>query len=210
MQYEYPPILFPNQSWLNQYSSQDAKKWFEYYISKIPERLQVLHEHINATPGYETWKLGFESSTVNAIEQWFIEHVEMRDKTKEEIERDRDRIPDKLKNAVPVETTTLSNKTYSLIVDLSMYYGEYLRHEDPRLKWVLRKKGKREFFYQNPVIVGTGLLALDPRHIMTVIAFKISDNEYKAGGLIELKDRWIRNLWLEKNQPLEGLEKRLK
>jgi hypothetical protein len=167
----------------------------------------VLQEYLNATPGYEDWKLGYATETVRALERWMIDHVELRNKTPEEIEQYSTSIPERFKGHVPVDEKLLTDKTESLAVDMSMYFGEYMRHEDPRLQWVLLEKGKRSVDYQNPVIIGTGLREQNPRWLMRIFAYKISDHSNEPDFLINLKDTWMPELWRERYMTKEETNK---
>jgi hypothetical protein len=187
-------------SWLNAFSRKDAKDWYELYVAKIPERLQVLQGYVNSTPGFEAWELGYEPETVRMLERWFIGHVELRLQTTEELEQYYASVPERFKN-LPTIVTTLTDETNSLVVDMSMYFGEYMRHEDTGLQWNLCVNGKKNVEYQNPVIVGSGFIPQNPRGLMDVFALKVGDKTQKPDYLINLKNTWIPILWLERKTP---------
>ena len=81
-------ILKPptNNSYLNELNKKELKKYYDWYIALIPERLNLLAQIVKSTPGYSEWKMDFTPESLVKLGFWFYENIETRALSEKEIE----------------------------------------------------------------------------------------------------------------------------
>jgi hypothetical protein len=84
----------------------------------------------------------------------------------------------------------LTNRTYSLAMDVGMYFSQVLIKNHPSLRWELPTHNKKFADYGQPVLVGFGRVPLNPIRIAVVLAHGIAAK--KQERLRELYDYWSR------------------
>ena len=83
--------------------------------------------------------MNFTPESLNALGEWFATQIETRPRTQEEIDAFNAQTP------FPIEHsgTELTNRTFSLAMDIGMYLNQVFLRNHPSLKWDQPLGGKR-------------------------------------------------------------------
>lgn len=170
-------------------SREAAKDYFDWFIEQIPIRIRILEQAVQSTDGYEDWQADYAPESLERLGQWFYEHVETRERTKEEKETIYSRAPEWFRH-VEISDWELANQTFSLAMDIGMYVSRVFEKNLPGLKWMMIKQSKRHVDFQQPVIVGSGKRELNPVRVIVVYAYSLAKGKRGPEGLKELYDIW--------------------
>jgi hypothetical protein len=91
---------------------------------------------------------------------------------------------------IPAEE--LTNRTFSLAMDIGMYFGQVLMKNYPSLKWEQPLGNKRFADYGQPCLVGFGPVSANPVRIGHVFAHGLADKTYTGKRLREVYDHWAK------------------
>lgn len=171
----------------------EANNYFNWFMDQIPIRISILERAVQSTLGYEDWRADYTPESLRKLGQWFYEHIETRKRTEEEKVDIYGKAPDWFRN-VEMEDWELTNRTFSLAMDIGMYLSQVFVKNIPDLKWVLVEKPKNDSNYQQPVLKGTEKLVLNPVSIMVTLAYGFARNNKSPGRLRELYDIWAHLL----------------
>jgi hypothetical protein len=175
-----PPFTleFPNMS------KGELQAYASWFHQILPERIAELTTTVKGTSGYEGWEPVQTPESLEPLGRWFEGQVERRKKTAEELAEARG----SLKLPVAVPETELTNRTFSLAMDIGMYLSQVLLKTLPGTRWDQVLKSKQNVDYGQPVIMGFGKVSLNPVGIMVVKAYSISRG--KPAELRRLYDVW--------------------
>jgi hypothetical protein len=168
----------------------DYNKWF---MEQIPERLSVLTRTVKRTPGFEDWEMDYLPESLDKLGEWFARQVETREQTKKESEALYAKVPAQFQG-MKFDSWDLTNKTFSIAIDIGMYLSQVFLRDIPKLKWQHTTKGSRNWIdYGQPVIAGFERFQNDvfnPVRMMVVLAYKIAEGRDTGAGLRELFEMW--------------------
>ena len=188
----YSIIIQPSDSDFQSMSRKELKEQFNWYLSQIPQRTEILAEAIHSTTGYDEWNPYFSPESLIPLGQWFAERVETRKLTEEEKARICSTTPDRLKSFVGEDE--LTDRTISLAIDIGMYMAQVFLRNVPSLKWKLQLGSKRNFDYGQPVLEGFGnKVCFNPTRMIVTLAWGLENRKRDGGGLRELYDIWRKN-----------------
>ena len=149
-------------------SRAEGNAYFKWFMGQMPIRIGILDEAVRSTTGYEGWQADGSPDSLVGLGQWFYDHVETRKRTEEEKEAIYSKGP-KWFRSVEIEDCELTNRTFSLAMDIGMYLGRAVQINLPQTKWMMVKKPRNDMDYQQPVLKGTGRLVLNPVQILVLL-----------------------------------------
>jgi hypothetical protein len=167
-------------------SKRELEAYRAWFHQVIAERIGELTRAVVSTPGYESWEPNVTPESLEALDRWFERQVETRRKTAEEIEETRA----KLTFPIDIPEEELTDRTFSLAMDLGMYFGLVILKNLPGTRWDQPLKNKKFDDYGQPVIMGFGAVPLNPVTIAVTMAYGISRG--KPGRLCELYNIWAK------------------
>jgi hypothetical protein len=159
--------------------------WFHEIM---PERLSVLTNAVQSTPGFEDWDPDRSPGSLDRLGAWFSQVVDTRPLTTEELRM----MQQQLTFAIEIEDSALSPRTISIALDIGMYVGQVFLTNHPTLKWHQLLKGVSSVDYGQPVLSGFGKMTFNPVHTMKVIAYGFADKTEAAGALRNVYERWVK------------------
>jgi len=159
------------------------RTWFHQVSS---ERIGGLTTAVKGTPGYESWEPNATPDSLVALGQWFEGQVETRKKTAEEIAETRS----KLTFPIDILDDELTDRTFSLAIDIGMYFGRVVLKNLPGTRWDQSLKNRKFADYGQPVIVGFGAVPLNPVRVIVMTAYGISRDE--PARLRALYETWAK------------------
>lgn len=186
----YRTIQPPFTLQFREMSKQELRAYFKWFQGAMPERIEELASAVKSSPGYEDWKADFSPNSLNAIGEWFATQIEVRPRTHEEIDEFNAKVP------YPIEQpdTELTNRTFSLAMDIGMYLSQVFLRNHPTLKWDQPLGGKRHIDYGQPVLVPFygGKVPLNPVGMVVGLAYGLLKGTRKGKGLREFYDLWSK------------------
>ena len=167
----------------------ELKDYFKWFMEMIPQRIEELSKAVRQTPGYEEWQPDNTPDSLNALGQWLSEHVETRQRTPQEISE----IEDRLAFPIEVPRIELTNKAFSLAMDVGMYISQVFLVNHPSLKWEQRVSALRSVDYGQPVLIDFGR-PFNPVRMMITQAYALADRKWDGRSLRELYDIWEKKV----------------
>lgn len=157
--------------------------WFH---KVIPERIAEVTKAVKVTPGYEGWGPSATPDSLEALGRWLEGQVETRERTDDEIAETRAAL------TFPINPSgqELTNRTFSLAMDIGMYFAEVVLKNLAGTRWTQPLENKKLADYGQPVVTGFGALMLNPVRVMVTTAYAISRK--KPAELRALYDTWAR------------------
>lgn len=162
----------------------ELKSYFEWFMTVMPERLVELNAAVReAVP---TWAGDFSPESLDVLGKWFEGQVETRPKTQDEI----DGLKAKLTFPIDVSGEQLTNRTFSLAMDIGMYFSQVVINNLEGTKWNQPLKNEKFADYGQPVIMGFGTVPLNPVRIVVMAAYGVAKG--KKVQLRELYGTWAK------------------
>ncbi|MEI7298198.1 hypothetical protein WCQ02_39465 [Paraburkholderia tropica] len=167
-------------------SKQELKKYNDWVIAILPERLEILRSCVNASAGYNSWMADFDPASLAGLGDWFASQVVTRDRTQSEVRA----IEARLKFPIDVPNEELTDETVSKAIDVGMYFGMVLLKNHPSLRWDFKTDNKRFADYGQPVIVGFGAAILNPVRIAVTLAYGVVAGTQSGSRLGQVYKFW--------------------
>ena len=86
----------------------------------------------------------------------------------------------------------LTNRTFSLAMDIGMYFSQVVLKNLDGTKWDQPLRNEKFADYGQPVIMGFGSVPLNPVRVVVTLAYGIMTKKQSGGRLRELYDTWAR------------------
>src|ERR1700741_1037792 len=131
-------------------SKQELKAYFKWFQEIVPERIEQLAATVQSSPGFENWRADFSPDSLDELGKWFATQIETRPRTKEGIDAFNGQFPFPIK----LSDSELTNRTFSLAMDIGMYLNQVFLRNHTYLKWDQPFGGKTFIDYGQPVLVG--------------------------------------------------------
>jgi hypothetical protein len=164
----------------------ELKIYYDWYLSSIPDRIEILIDEVRKQEKFKLISFDYEPETLLPLGEWFASTVETRARTEEELES----LEGGSNFSIEVSKYELTNKTFSIAVDVGMYFGQVFLKKFDDLKWIQPLGGKKFVDYGQPILSPFNKGAFNPTRMMIVQAYGISDGSKDARGLFELFNFW--------------------
>ena len=149
-----------------------AKEYFLWYTSEIPNRIALLWEYMKQERP-ETEPFDYSPESLLPLWEWYEQKIEQVPMTAEEIERRVRVFPKYLESEIRKNTKKFTDETLSLALDISIYLGEVVVKNYPHLRWNYRTRPKREISTYRPVIDGlNNKMKLEPSRSLFVLTIE--------------------------------------
>lgn len=184
----YATIQPPFTLKFREMSKKELKDYFAWFQNILPQRLDELTNAVKQTPGFETWEVDFTPASLDRLGEWFVAQVETRPRSEEEIQEIRDR------SSIPIEIPEeeLTNRTFSLAMDIGMYFSQIFLKHHPALQWDQQFGNKKDADYGQPVLVGFSPMPFNPVRLLVTLAYGVVSKRKTGKSLRELYDIWTK------------------
>lgn len=169
---------------------QELQRYFQWFLGVIPQRLNQLAEEVSQSPGFETWRADYSPASLDRLGEWFANKIETRNRTKDEVQT----IESRLVFPMEIPGEELTNHTFSLAIDIGMYFSQVLLKNYPSLKWELPVHDKKFADYGQPLLTGFGPVSLNPVRISVTLAYGLASKNKSGKRLRELYDYWANHV----------------
>lgn len=179
----------------NKLKKKEAKLYFDWFLTQIPSRVQLLREAYEFTDGGKASDLDFSVESLVSIWKWFIPYISKKELTQEEIEYEKSCLPELVHDFI--ELYDISTETLILANDISIYFGETLIKSYPSLYWGVKFTPKSRMGVNRPVVLGfkddfgsTDDFDLWPINIITVLTYEVLEGKKDIYALINIFKVW--------------------
>jgi hypothetical protein len=177
---------------LREMTKEELRRYFQWFMKVTPQRVNELSEIVNQTPGFEAWQPDHSSASLDKLGDWFAGQVETRNRTKEEVQA----IESRLDFPMDIPGDELTNRTFSLAMDIGIYFSQVLLKNYPSLKWEQPLRNKKFIDYGQPVLVEFGPGPFNPVRMVVTFAYGLVSKKKTGEGL-----RNIYNIWTKQIRP---------
>jgi hypothetical protein len=184
----YQTIQPPFTLKFREMSKKELKDYYKWYHDVMPQRIEMLANAIKDTSGYEHWKADYTPASLSRLGKWLAGQVEKRPRTTSEVNEISTRSP----YPIDISDWELTNRTFSLAIDVGMYFSHVLLHNFPSLRWEQPFGNKKFIDYGQPVLTGFGPMFFNPVQILVTLAYGLAKNKHKGERLAELYDVWAK------------------
>lgn len=192
-----PPFERPEFREMNK---KEAQKYFEWYMSALPDRLNILIDYFVKTGGGNEAELDYTPESLIKLWKWFIPHVEVVEKSPDELDKELKDAPDLLKDKISTNTHKLSVITLAIAMDIAQYYGELFVKNFEKVEWGFITKPKTHTNVNKPVLLGFKAgkyeTQMDVMGILYVLATKVSEENSSSELLYDNYKFWSERVKL--------------
>jgi len=176
---------------LREMSPKELNRYYQWFMEVLPQRVNELTETVRQTPGFEAWQPDCTPASLDTLGQWFAGQVETRKRTQEELRA----IKDRLVFLMDIPSEELTNRTFSLAMDIGMYFSQVLMKNYPSLKWKQPLDDRKFADYGQPCLSGFGPVSLNPvRNGGHVFAHGLASKTKTGKRLREVYDYWAQRV----------------
>ena len=176
-----------------------AKEYFLWYTSEIPNRIALLWEYIKQERP-EAEPFDYSPESLIPLWEWYETKIEQVPMTAKEIESRVRMFPKYLESEIQKNTKKFTDETLSLALDISIYLGEVVVKNHPHLRWNYRTRPKREISVYRQVIDGLNYkMTLDSSRIVFV-QMLTSVKEQNKNHLYVIYRHWERKYFIPLKQ----------
>jgi hypothetical protein len=179
-----PPFTFK----FREMSKTELRDYYKWYHDVMPQRIDILASAIKDTPGYEHWKPDHSPASLVMLGKWLASQVEKRPRTTTEVNEISARSP----YPIDIADWELTNRPFSLAIDVGMYFSQVLLRNFPSLRWEQPFGSKKFIDYGQPVLTGFGPMFFNPVQIMVTLAYGLAKEKHRGERLAELYGVWAK------------------
>lgn len=190
---DYHLIDPPGSKSFREMSSAEAADYFAWHLSSMDSRISMLEGLVWKERPELEWRADFSEGSLTPLGTWWGTSVETRPRTDEDRELLFSAGPARLA-IVDTRDWELTERTFSIAVDVGMYIAKVLLCDNPNFSWRLEKGNRRGISYNQPVLVGTGYSPFNPSHFAVVGAYAIASGEDGAARITRIFSTWRANL----------------
>lgn len=165
-------------------SRKELVAYAAWFRDSTPYRVAELAKSVKSTSHYEKWEPDITPESLRDLGQWMEAQIETRAREPGEIAE----IQAKLTFPIEIPVEELTNRSFSVAMDIGMYFAQVVLRNLPGSRWDQPFGSKRFADYGQPVISGFGAAQLNPVGVMITTAYRV------AGGapadLQGLYDTW--------------------
>jgi hypothetical protein len=169
-------------------SKKELKDYFDWFQKILPQRLDELTKAVREVPGFDGWQPDLSPASLELLGDWFASQVEIRPRTQDEIEE----IESRSVHPIEIPSEELTNRTFSLAMDIGMYLSQVFLTCYPSLRWEQPFGSKRFVDYGQPVLAGFGAAPFNPVYMMVTFAYGVASKKKSGKGLREIYDIWSK------------------
>jgi len=183
----YTPVQPPFTLKFREMSKEELRAYDAWFHEALPGRIEMLGAEVKGAEGFESWKPDGTPGSFDALGEWLAGQVRTRPRTQGEKEA-------VLRAAawVTVPDEELTGRTFSLAMDVGMYFGRSILAARPGARWEQPLENERFADYGQPVIGGLGPVTLNPVRIAVTLAYALAAGRRTGKRLRELYDYWVR------------------
>lgn len=188
-----PPLVIE----CSKMTPKQVKENFDWFISKIPERMEYFRKRCSSDMDIEVGKLDFSAESILYIWKWFLKTALVEKTPKSEVEEMK--VKYSQFGVSWVEYERFSVVTEFILRDIGMYIGQAFVQSSELITWSYVSKPKNLVHENAPILIGfvdNGYNPqfrpqLEPIGAVRGQALRLLTNESKEADLFNLFTRWL-------------------
>lgn len=174
-------------------TKKDAQKHFEWYVGSIPDRIEILKDAFEVLGRGKREELDFSEESLVKLWNWYIVNVEISNKTKEEIENEKSKLPEWVSRNISSQKIGIG--WMSIAMDIAIYFAELFVKYYSNIKWGFVSKPNNLAYVNKPVLIGFKAgLDLDTTNIVRNLTLKVANGEKDPESLSKLYKVWVESV----------------
>ena len=191
MEYEVIQPPFTLTFW--EMPKNESRRYFEWFMQVMPDRIRQLSNAVQASPGFEDWQPNGHAESLNLLGEWFANQVTVRPRTEEEIKNKEA----KSKFPIEIPREELTSRTFSLAMDVGMYLSQVFLENHPSLKWELPLSSQKFIDYGQPVLVKFRTAPFNPVRMIVTFAYGVAQHTKNGDGMKRIYEIWSKQIVLD-------------
>ena len=186
---ETPFTLVP----FNEMNKKQVGQYFQWFMVEKDKRLYQLEQYINKN---NPAKVILDKSPESLIPLWerFEDQIEWEEKTEDELKAELIGRPEWMQRHIIAETKTFTTLTLTIVMDISIYFGETMIRNNPTVYWGFKSSPKKLDGVNRPILLGfKGDINVFPFTLVRVCARKSTRSKNK-NQLYNLYNTWCKNV----------------
>lgn len=161
----------------------------DWFFSVKNGRLEILFQTV-----FNTNKIEFSKNHLQTLFYYLRDNVAVRDKTEREKDEARQQIPELFRGKHSFDDYLYMEPTVSLVLDIAIYFGEYIIIEVPNAYWTFLDIDDR-IGNMRPIIMRKGkTVECNPIWLLRILLKQIDNNRESEDRLVDLFETWKNNL----------------
>ena len=170
---------------------------FEWFISKIPERMEYFRNRCSRDLKISFEELNYSADSLMPVWRWFLQVARIEKTPQEELEKMEEASKVFGDSFINWEQFTIS--TRFIMRDIGMYVGQCYVLKYPQLHWHYYTKPKNDIMVKQPLIAGFRArdkekesdVFFQPIHMVEVQAAKLFSKAQKETDLYDIFIKWM-------------------
>ena len=184
----YTTIRPPFTLKFREMSKKELREYFSWFFEVLPQRMELLAVAVRATPVYDVWEPSLTPASLDMLGDWFAGQVETRPRAPEKLREISSLSP----YPKEIPNNELTDRTFSIAMDVGMYLSKVLLENHPSLRWEQPLSNKHFIDYGQPVLVGFGVAPFNPVRMTVTLAYGLASKKESGSGLRELYEIWSK------------------
>ena len=164
----------------------ELQEYYRWYLAMIQTRIGMLTEEVKQSTSFQAWRPDETPSSFDKLGEWFSTKIEVRQRTPDE----RHEIEIRSRHSISIPKEELTNRTFSLAIDIGMYFSQVLIKNHPQVRWEQVFGNKKSIDYGQPVLVGFGAMPFNPVQMLVSQAYGLATRKRTGKCLRELYEIW--------------------
>jgi hypothetical protein len=164
----------------------ELKEYYRWYLAMIKIRIGMLTEEVKQSTIFQAWRPDETPSSLDKLGEWFSAQIEVRQRTPDESHE----IELRSRHSISIPKEELTNRTFSLAIDIGMYFSQVLIKNHPQVRWEQIFGNKKSIDYGQPVLVGFGAMPFNPVQMLVSQAYGLATKKKTGKCLRELYEIW--------------------
>ncbi len=175
-------------------SKKELRGYFDWYQSVMPQRIQELTNFVRSTPGFTEWASDYSPESLKPLGEWMVIKVEQRERTPDEIRKIQESQGARgVQFPIGVPHWELTNRTFSIALDVGMYVGETFRKNYASVHWMQDLANRKYMEYGHAVLAGFGpAVQFSPTQIMITLFYGMARKSKRGDRLFEIYEYWAQ------------------
>jgi len=169
-------------------TKEELGHFFQWFMTNLPYCIEELMQLVRSTPGFESWNPDYSAGSLDAVGEWLAAKAKKRDLTQDEVEA----VKSRMTSPVGVPSWDLTEETKSLAVYVGMYCGQVALQNNHALRWEQPLENKKMADFGQPVVVGPGVVPINPVRVANSFACGLVDGTKTGGNLRKAYDYWAK------------------
>lgn len=193
----YDILIPPLDKPFSEFSSTEAKSFFDWYVGNIPHRIEYLQSFSNIN-------LNLSVDSLVPLWNWFLLNASIERTPSQKVNKLKTQLlhlPNEIaKSIIDENSIQFTLQTEYILRDVAMYFGEVCVHNNNTIYWGFHTDTSKDSFANKPLLMGfcdrdfkpPFMASFDPEFTVRNIACNLFDGDATKTDLKAMYDKWLR------------------